>query len=173
MITIRKATKHHVPFIAEISLTSATAEQLEGFVLQGAFNPYDSAENLRRCWGCRFVEPSGKEWFVPRYGLIVAERLGKVVGFASYLHEREKTQIDELDVGREFQGRGIGRALVRYIEGTARRRNKKKVITGTAINAHGRRWKAFDFWVHLGFEEAGEIRARHGIRHVKLVKHLK
>lgn len=104
--------------------------------------------------------------------MIVGERAGKVLGFASYCYKPEQTEIDEIDVSRKFQRQGIGRTLVQYIEAVARRRKRTRIVTSTLVNALGRPWKVHGFWLHMGFMEAGETLTSHGTRYVGLVKHL-
>jgi len=82
-------------------------------------------------------------------------------------------EIEEIDVRKEYQGQGVGRALVQHIEDIARRRGAELLVTGTAINREGKPWKAYWFWLHTGFTDTGErIEGPHGLRYAKLAKRI-
>jgi GNAT superfamily N-acetyltransferase len=95
------------------------------------------------------------------------------MGFAYYRLKNDSVEIEEIDVRKECQGQGVGRALVQHIESIAKERGSKRLVTGTSINMEGKPWKAYGFWVHVGFIDAGErIEGLHGLKYVKFVKQL-
>jgi GNAT superfamily N-acetyltransferase len=97
----------------------------------------------------------------------------KAVGFIYFVHEKDCMAIEEVDVVKQYQGRGIGRALVEGAERSAKNKGVRCLTTGTAINSEGKPWKAYGFWVHLGYADAGErTDTGHGFKYCKLVKKL-
>ena len=54
------------------------------------------------------------------------------VGAATVRWRDEPCEIMELAIARERQGQGLGRQLVRWLIGEARRRKKRRLIVGTA-----------------------------------------
>jgi GNAT superfamily N-acetyltransferase len=97
----------------------------------------------------------------------------KAVGFIYFVHEKDCMAIEEVDVVKQYQGRGIGRALVERAERSAKNKGVKCLTTGTAINSEGKPWKAYGFWIHLGYADAGErTDTGYGFKYCKLVKKL-
>jgi GNAT superfamily N-acetyltransferase len=57
---------------------------------------------------------------------------GRAVGAATVQWRNDPAEIIELAIAEEVQGRGLGRQLVQWLVGEARRRRKQKLIVGTA-----------------------------------------
>jgi GNAT superfamily N-acetyltransferase len=160
MLTIREASLEDYETIVDIMKESATEEELRGFVPpEGIFS--------------RFLEEFRSELSRSDHGAVVAEKAGIPVGFAYYRLKNDSVGIEEVDVKKECQGQGVGRALVQHIEKIAKERGLKRLVTGTSINTQGKPWKAYGFWVHMGFVDAGKrIEGAHGLKYVEFVKQL-
>lgn len=139
---------------------SATEEELRGFVPTEGVSP-------------KFLEELRCELACEAPNVILAEKDGVPVGFAYFVFEKGCVEIEEIDVVKSWQGRGIGRILVEYIEKVAKERGIKRLVTGTSINSEGKPWKAYGFWTHIGFADTGErTESLQGIRYVRLTKTL-
>ncbi|HEY0436284.1 MAG TPA: GNAT family N-acetyltransferase [Phenylobacterium sp.] len=91
------------------------------------------------------------EFYVPMQteGLVlVAESDGEVIGFAANQACEDALHLWELEVRRDRQGRGVGRALVQASVELARGR-KLPAVTLTTFNDVS--WNG-PFYAHLGFE---------------------
>jgi GNAT superfamily N-acetyltransferase len=160
MLTIRNASSRDYETIVNIMKESATEEELRGFVPPEGIAP-------------KFLKELRNELSRSDHGVIIAENEGIPVGFAYYRLKNDSAEIEEVDVKKEFQGQGAGKALVQHIESIAKERGLKRLATGTSMNREGKPWKAYGFWVHMDFVDAGEIiEGLHGLRYVKLVKQL-
>jgi len=164
MIFIRKAVEGDFPTIIEIMQTSASIEELKGFVPPGAL------ESRVAGISPKFLEELRKDLQRGEHGVIVAEKDGKPVGFAYFRYERDCIGIEEIDVRKEYQQQGIGKALVQLIEKNAREKGIKRLGTGTSINKEGKPWKAYGFWIHMGFVDTGKRIESDGLKYVELVK---
>lgn len=160
MITIRKAVKKDYPKLVEIMNKAADREELIGFV-----PPEDVTRN--------FLIRLKHELRLVHHGIFVAETNRKPVGFVFFIQKGDSFEIEEIDVVKEYQRKGIGKALVHIVERLARDRGVNSMITGTSISGEGKPWKAYGFWIHMGYEDAGErIDSGHGFKYCTLVKRL-
>lgn len=89
-------------------------------------------------------------------GVLVAEVQGRVVGCVTVEDRGAALELINIDVGREFQGRGIGTRMVRLVEERARREGKRSVTLGTSRNAAGVAWKSLPWWLSRGYRITGE-----------------
>jgi len=166
MMLIRKADESDFPAIVEIMQTSASIEELNGFVPQGALDSRVAGVSTK------FLAKLRKELQHREHGVIVTEKDGKPVGFTYCRYERDCIGIEEMDVRKEYQQQGIGKALVQYIEKMAREKGSKRLKTGTSINKEGKPWKAYWFWIHMGFIDTGRRKESSGLKYAELVKYL-
>ncbi|KAB8143895.1 GNAT family N-acetyltransferase [Chloroflexia bacterium SDU3-3] len=97
------------------------------------------------------AEPS--EWAL-RWGLAhlsdavyAAEDAGALVGAVSVQWRSDPCEIEELGVAPERQGQGIGRAMVAWVAGEARRRGKTAILVGTPNSSIGN----LAFYQRIGF----------------------
>jgi len=81
--------------------------------------------------------------------LWVAEVDGEMVGYLAGRIERPRLHIDEVDVLRAFQGRGIGRALLTTAADWARAKGLRALSLTTFRNVP---WNA-PFYASFGFRE--------------------
>jgi ribosomal protein S18 acetylase RimI-like enzyme len=164
--TIRHASILDISSIVHVRLGALTENEVAGFTVPGD-NPYVSIERLRAIWKKNNRLKDGCEVFV-------AESRGKVVGFIVYNMNSRNDNIDNLVVAKEEQGKGVGRALVEYVEQLAMARGYHIIRTDTTENAEGVPWKAYGFWRKIGYEDTGErVLTEYGFKVIPLVKRLK
>ena len=129
--TIRKARLRDLEAIKQIA--DANKEAI-GFVLRPAL-----AQNIERGW------------------VLVAERAGVVIGFASYRHRRdEQTTLYEICVSEGQRGNRVGEALITALVAESRCQGKSflrlKCPADSDANA---------FYEDLGFERVGREEGKH------------
>jgi ribosomal protein S18 acetylase RimI-like enzyme len=129
-LVIRAASVKDVSSIVEIRLAALTEEEIRGFSAPEFTTTYTSTEELRKMWSRENRLKDGFEVFV-------ADNEGKIVGFIVFKMERDHGSIDNIVVAKEEQGKGIGRALVTYVEGIAKSNGCYLMKTGTTENADG------------------------------------
>lgn len=110
---LRKATREDIPAIKRIA--DANKETL-GFVMRGAL-----------------LEAIGQG------GLLVAESLSHIAGFARYHHRRDQqTTVYEICVAEGYRSRGVGKGMIDSIQDESRERGKSciqlKAMVGIAAN---------------------------------------
>jgi ribosomal protein S18 acetylase RimI-like enzyme len=166
LIVIRKASVKDVPSIVRIRLASLTEEEIRGFSAP-EFATYSSTKELRKMWSRKNRLKDGFEVFV-------AEDEGKMVGFIIFKMERDYGYIDNIVVAKEEQGKGIGRALVAYVEDIAKSKGCYLMKTDTTENADGVPWRAYGFWKRVGYEDTGKrLSTEYDFKEISLVKRLK
>jgi len=165
-LVIRPASVEDVSSIVEVRLRAFTEEEAAGFTIPGE-SPYVSIERLQKMWDKENLFRDGSEVFV-------AEREEKVVGFIVFNMRCSDDNIDNVVVAKEEQGKGIGKALVEYVERLAKSRGYDVMKIDTTENVEGVPWKAYGFWRKLGYEDSGErIPTEYGFKDIPLVKKLK
>ncbi len=107
------------------------------------------------------------EWYLDhggRYGILVAERAERVVGWAAlnrYSHRCADRAVADLSVyvERDARGSGVGTALLHSIEAHARRKNFHKIVLfALAVNEAGERLYRKVGYRHVGvFKEHGRL----------------
>ena len=108
------------------------------------------------------------------FEIFVAEEKGKIIGFIVFKTEHEYGCIDNIVVAKEKQGKGIGRALVAYVERIAKSRGCYLIRTDTTENADGVPWKAYSFWKRMGYKDTGErLPTDYNFKEIPLIKRLK
>jgi ribosomal protein S18 acetylase RimI-like enzyme len=104
----------------------------------------------------------------------VAEGQEKVIGFIVLNMGVSEDIIDNIIVAKEEQGKGVGRALVAYVEKLVKSRGFDVITTDTTENSKGVPWKAYGFWKKMGYEDTGErISSSYDFRNIPLIKRLK
>ena len=160
MFTIRKAVFNDFQAIINIMKESTTDEEVRGFVPPEGISP-------------KFLKELKNELKRLDHGIIIAETKGIPVGFAYYTSKNNFVEIEEVDVIKEHQGQGIGRTLIKHIEKVAKEKGINSLVTGTSINKDGKPWKAYSFWIRIGFTDTGErTQGLHGLKYVRFVKQL-
>jgi ribosomal protein S18 acetylase RimI-like enzyme len=165
-LVIRAAEVQDVSSIVRIRLAALTEEEIRGFSAP-EFATYSSTEELRKVWNRGNRLKDGFEVFV-------AENEGKMVGFIVFKMERDYGYIDNIVVAKEEQGKGIGRALVMYVEDIAKSKGCHLMKTDTTENADGVPWKSYGFWTRMGYEDTGErLPTDYDFKEIPLIKRLK
>ncbi len=164
-LTFRKATINDVPSIVKIRRAAFTQEEVKGFTTPQP-SIYYTCEGLRAAWDKDNKLKDGWEVFV-------AERDQRIVGFIVFKIEHNCGYIDNLNVARDSQGKGVGRALVRYIEDIAKSAGICVVKTDTTENAAGVPWKSYVFWTKMGYKDTGErLTTEYDFKEIPFVKNL-
>jgi len=165
-LAIRAATVKDVSSIVRIRLAALTEQEIRGFSAP-EFATYSSTEKLRKMWSRENRLKDGFEVFV-------AEDEEKMVGFIVFKMERDQGYIDNIVVAKEEQGKGIGRALVAYVEDMAKSKGCYLMKTDTTENADGVPWKSYSFWIRRGYEDTGErLPTNYDFKEIPLIKRLK
>jgi len=150
-LVIRRATTKDIPSIVRIRLTTLTEEETVGFSapLQAATT---SIKKLQEAWSEGNRLKNGFEVFLAEVGNCLA-------GYAMFGLVNGCTDcgyIDDIVVAKEQQGKGIGKALVGYLEGIAKSKGCSVMKTDTTENADGVAWRSYGFWIKMGYKDTGE-----------------
>jgi GNAT superfamily N-acetyltransferase len=145
---IRLATKDDIPQIVWCDRTSVSDIEVVGYGLPSGKRVFANEEKLRANWHDAYVE--GRIVYV-------FEEEHHVLGFTQIRIDPDAVELYDIDVAGEHQGKGIGRALVDFVENLARNLGKHYVTLGTSRNIEtGKPWKSYDFWLKLGYMLDGE-----------------
>jgi ribosomal protein S18 acetylase RimI-like enzyme len=165
-VIIRKASASDILSIVQACLTSASEEETEGFAAP-EWVTYSSAEELKKVWKTGNTLKDGSE-------VVVAEKEGRIVGFIVFKVERDHVYIDDIDVTRDEQRKGIGKALVGHVESLALANGYSSIKTDTTENAQGVPWNSYGFWTKMGFKDTGErLPTKWSFKTIPFVKRLK
>jgi len=169
-IRIRPASRKDVPAIVVVCTTSVSDEEVAGFGVPNSESLYADVGKLSAAWR----EPN----YVGPEEVFVAEAGGRVVGCSTTEDRGDVLELVNIDVRPDFQGRGIGTRLVRYIEERAREQGKQAVTLGTSRSVHGEPWKSFPWWQAQGYvvtheeENAWTRSIGSGVREIRMRKQL-
>ena len=165
-LKIRPATTSDASSIVEVRVGALTEDEVSGFAVPGD-NLYLSVDKLRGVW-------DRANRLQDAFEVFVAECNGYVIGFIVFNMDDSDDNIDNVVVAKKEQGKGVGRALVEYVEELARSRGFSVLKTDTTENALGIPWKAYGFWKKMGYKDTGErIATEDGFKIIPLVKKLK
>jgi len=152
--------------IVNVALTSTVKEETRGFE-SPEWVTYLSSEELRKAWVEENRLRDGSE-------VIVAEKNRKIVGFIVFKTEYDYGYIDNIDITRDEQRKGIGRALVTHIENIVKVHGYSLMKTDTTENAEGIPWKSYGFWTKMGYEDTGErLTTKWDFKIIPFVKNLR
>jgi ribosomal protein S18 acetylase RimI-like enzyme len=166
-LTIRAATVKDVSSLVRIRLAALTKEEIHGFTAPEFTTTYSSVEELQKVW-------KGENGLKDGFKVFVAEDEGEIVGFIVFKMERDYGYIDNIVVAKEKQGKGIGRALVTYVEDIARAQGCYLMKTDTTENTGGVPWKAYRFWTRMEYQDSGErLLTNYDFKVIPLTKKLK
>jgi ribosomal protein S18 acetylase RimI-like enzyme len=154
-LVIRTATRNDIPSIVNVRLASTVKGETQGFEAP-EWVTYFSSEELRKAWAEENRLKDGSE-------VIVAEKHRKIVGFIQFKMEYDPCYIDNIDITRNEQRKGIGRALVTHVENIAKANGYCLIKTDTVENAEGIPWKSYGFWTKIGYKDTGERLTQNGI----------
>ena len=163
---IRPASIKDISSIVKVRLEAVTEEELVGFTTPGT-SLYSSVEKLRETW-------DNENKLVGGFEVFVAESKGEIIGFIVYNMEECNDNIDNVIVAKEKQGKGVGKALVEYVEELAKSRGFHTITTDTTENAKGVPWKSYGFWKKIGYKELGvRVPTEFDFKVIRFVKQLK
>lgn len=164
-LKFRPATINDVPIIVEIRVGAVTEDDISEFGVPED-SLYTSVKKLREMWAFENRLKDGFEVFV-------AEDQGRVVGFIVFT-VKGNDNIDNIVVAKDQQGIGVGRSLVEYVESLAKSRGFHVIRTDTTENSKGVAWRAYGFWIKMGYIDIGErIPSEYDFKNIPLVKKLK
>ena len=160
------ATANDITSIVNVSLTSTTKEETNGFTAP-EWTTYSSTEELSKVWAEANRLKDGSE-------VIVAEKNNKIIGFIVFKMEFDYCYIDNIDITRDEQKKGIGKALVTHVENIAKTKGYTLMKTDTTENAEGMPWKSFGFWMKMGYKDQGErLTTKWDFKTIPFIKNLK
>jgi len=129
--------------LIEIMNRAVDREEIEGFV---------PPDNVTR----KFLVQLKQQLELEEHGVLIAEINQKPVRFVSSIQKDDWFEIEEIDVVKEYQRQGVGKALVNVAERLARDKGITSMVTGTSISSEGKPWKAYGFWIRMGYKDTGE-----------------
>ncbi|MEM2117896.1 MAG: GNAT family N-acetyltransferase [Candidatus Bathyarchaeia archaeon] len=163
---IRKANVNDIPAIIQTRLTSTSERETEGFGAPEWMTEW-SVEEWRKMWAEENKLKDGSE-------VLVAEKENKIVGFIVFKEEVGYVYIDDVYVTKAEQRKGVGKALVTYVEDIAVARGFSCIKTDTTENAQGIPWKSYSFWIKMGYKDTGErLPTQWSFKTIPFVKNLK
>jgi ribosomal protein S18 acetylase RimI-like enzyme len=152
---IRPATSDDIPQIVWCNLTAKTDTEIVGYAPPPDRRIFANEDRLRSKWhGGNLVDE----------GLVyVFEEDDQVIAYVVIRVEADAVELDNIDVAGEHQRKGIGSAMVDFVENLARDLGKEYITLGTARNTGtGKPWKSYRFWLGLGYVLDGEIQTDEG-----------
>jgi GNAT superfamily N-acetyltransferase len=159
-MAIRKATKRDYPEILKIMNGAVDSKELNGFV-----PPPEITE--------KFLNNMKSQLELKEHGILIADLNMEPVGFVFFIQENDCIEIEEIDVLADYQKRGVGKALVNRVERIAKDRKVALLKTGTSINNKGIPWRAYGFWLRMGFKDTEErTDSGYGFSYCKFIKRL-
>jgi ribosomal protein S18 acetylase RimI-like enzyme len=165
-LVMRPATRGDIPTIIDVSLSSNTKGETAGFTAP-ELGTFSSPEALKEVWAKENRLKDGSE-------IVVAEKNRKIIGFIVFKREPDHFYIDNLDITRDQQRKGIGRALVNYVENIALASGYSLMKTDTTENVDGVPWKSYGFWTKMGYRDNGErLPTKWSFKTIPFTKNLK
>jgi N-acetylglutamate synthase-like GNAT family acetyltransferase len=164
-LVIRDATAIDIPAIVKVRRTAFTNGEVRGFTTPERSIFYSQRE-LKRAW-------AKENQLVDGWKVLVAEDDGGVVGFIVFKVENGLCYIDNVNISKDKQRTGVGRALVSHVEELARRQGIHRICTDTTENAEGKPWKSYAFWIRMGYKDVGERRkTKWSFKEIPFVKNI-
>jgi GNAT superfamily N-acetyltransferase len=165
-LIIRPASIEDIALIVKVRLGALTEEELVGFTVPDA-NLFWTNEKLQEMWDKENRLKDCSEVFV-------AEVNRRIIGFIVLNMEVNDDNIDNIVVAKEEQGKGVGKALVKFVEKLAKSRGFDTITTDTIENDKGIPWKAYGFWKKMGYKDTGiRLVTKYGFKGIPLVKKLR
>ncbi len=105
-------------------------------------------EFVRDFWGEENQETFGMNFEVAMLPMYIAESGKKMIGFASYANCKDALLIVTFGVAPQYQGAGIGKALMDKIETQARKEGRRRIVLSTSNDD----LPALAFYQSMGFQ---------------------
>jgi ribosomal protein S18 acetylase RimI-like enzyme len=147
-LLVRKATIKDIPSIVKVRRAAFTAKEVQGFTTP-EHSMFYSRQRMKKAWDKDDTLKGG-------WNISVAEDGGEVVGFIVFKIEDAVCYIDNINVAKAHQRKGLGKALVSHIERIAKSQGIRIMQTDTTENAEGTPWKSYTFWKKIGYRDTGE-----------------
>ena len=147
-IAIREATADDIHAIVRVRRAAFTEEEVRGWTTP-EHSIFFSRPALRAAWDKNDTLKEG-------WKIAVAERGGNVSGFIVFGIKDGCGFIENLNVAKPQQRMGVGKALVLYVENSAKAAGCRLMKTDTTENADGIPWKSYGFWTKMGYKDTGE-----------------
>jgi GNAT superfamily N-acetyltransferase len=151
---IRLATRYDIPQIVRIDQTTVSDDELVGYGPPVDKRVFADEDRLRAVWVGNSVG-----------GLLVYvfEEEGSILGFTLIRVDPDAVELDDIIVAAEHQRKGIGTAMVEFVESLARDLRKGYITLGTTRNANtGIPWNSYSFWLRRGYVVEDEIETEEG-----------
>ncbi len=153
-MVIRPATKDDIPQIVWCNRTAKNDSELVGYAPSLDGRVFADKDKLRS---------SGHGNHVDGECVYVFEEDGRVLAYTQVRVDPDAVELDNIDVAGEHQRKGIGKALVGFVENFARSLGKHYVTLGTSRNTGtGKPWKSYGFWLRLGYVVDSETQTEEG-----------
>jgi ribosomal protein S18 acetylase RimI-like enzyme len=164
-LSIRKASAKDIESIVKVRRAAFTDEEVRGFTTPGRSIFY-SVIRLKRAWEEENRLKGGWEVYV-------ALDKRSIIGFTVFKVEKGAGYIDNINVTKQKKGKGVGKALVIYVEEIVRSRGIRVMKTDTTENAEGKPWQSYGFWTKMGYKDTGERRpTKWDFKEISFVKNL-
>jgi len=151
---IRLATRYDIPQIVQIDQTTLSDDELVGYGAPAVKRVLADEAKLTAAWTGNSVQG---------LTVYVYEEKERVLGFILIRFDSDSVELDDIIVAIEHQKRGIGRALVEFVENLARNLEKHYVTLGTTRNTKtGIPWRSHNFWVKQGYVVEEELETEEG-----------
>ena len=164
-LAIRKATFKDIRAMVRIRKTAFTDEEVKGFT-QPEHSCFYYVSGLKREW--KEDNKLKGDWEI-----YAAEDNRGLLGYIVFKIESHEGYIDNINVPRRQQGKGVGKALVLRVEEIASSRGARLMRTDTTENAQGKPWKSYGFWTKMGYKDTGErLPTEWDFKEIPLIKSL-
>lgn len=87
----------------------------------------------------------------------------KVIGCVLFHRRGDEGRLFQMAVYPEYQGKGVGKRLVEFLENEVKKMGVKKIFLHS-------RYAVKDFYEKLGYKCEGDIFIEVGIEHIKMIK---
>jgi ribosomal protein S18 acetylase RimI-like enzyme len=163
-LVIRKATSKDIPSMVKVRRAAFTAEEVQGFTTPEP-SVFYYPEKMKEAW-------NKDNRLKDDWRIYVAEA-NEVVGFIVFRVETGIGYIENINIAKDQQRRGVGKALVKYVEQIAKSEGAHIMHTDTTENVEGIPWKSYAFWTKMGYKDTGErITTEWSFKEIRFVKKL-
>jgi ribosomal protein S18 acetylase RimI-like enzyme len=143
-----------IPQIVGCNRTSKNSRELIGYAPPPDKRVFSDEDKLRLNWQNNNTDAEQ---------VYVFEAGDRVLAYVHVRVDPDAVELDNIDVAGDHQRKGLGKAMVGFVETLARNLGKHYVTLGTSRNTRtGKAWKSYGFWKGLGYVVDGEIQTEEG-----------